>query len=299
MILKRINNINPIIIFNLIILIMLYSSCTSKNDIETKRFNQIKELDSQLTQLLPKNSTPPKQIENNIRQIPTYKIKVINTFPHDYDAYTQGLIFHNGFLFESTGLNGKSSLRKIDLKTGKILKKIDLSPQIFAEGITIYNNKIYQLTWTNQTCIVYDLNTFDKITEFSYSGEGWGITTINNIIITSNGTHSLVFRDANSFNIIKSLNIFYDNVPLNNLNELEYINGEIWANIYFSNKIVTINPNNGEINSFIDLTPLYSYIDKSKRHDVLNGIAYDNENKRIFVTGKYWEFIFQIEIIKQ
>ncbi len=288
-----------IIILNIIISLMLVNSCSCKNDVNTKKINQINQLDSQLTQLIPKNDKPPQKIDNNIRNIPTLKIKVLNIYPHDRNAYTQGLIYYNGYLLESTGINGQSSLRKVELTSGKILQKVDLPLPIFAEGITIHDNKIYQITWTNQICYVYDLKTFDKITEYSYSGEGWGLTTIEDKIVMSNGTNTIYFRNPKTFNILSSIDIYDYNYPLTNLNELEYINGEIWANIYFSNKIVTINPKDGSINSFIDLSPLYSYIDQNLRHDVLNGIAYDKDNKRIFVTGKYWEYIFEIKIINE
>ena len=220
----------------------------------------------------------------------------MRTFPHDSSALTQGFLLHNGSLLESTGLKYLTSLKQIDLEHNKVLKSISIPGNYFAEGIAIVGNKIYLLTWESNTCLVYDLKTFKEITTFNYYGEGWGLTFDGNSLIMSDGTNNLRFVSPEDFQILRPLSVQDGNRPIHNLNELEYINGEIWANVWMSDNIVKIDPNNGKVLAWIDLGSLYDYIDKERRIDVLNGIAFDKETKRIFVTGKLWPLIFEITI---
>lgn len=230
---------------------------------------------------------------------PVYTVKIINVYPHDREAFTQGLFYHEGFLYESTGLHGKSSLRKTDLKTGKIIKKIALPDQYFAEGITLHKNKIYQLTWTNQLMFVYDSGNFKRIRAIKYSGEGWGITSDGQKLFMSDGSAKITCRDPDTFAVKSVLHVADGKTVISGINELEYIGGEIWANIFMEDIIARISPSTGEILGWVDLTPLYSMMNKYEGIDVLNGIAYDEKKERIFVTGKYWPYIFEIRIKKR
>lgn len=230
---------------------------------------------------------------------PVYTVKIINVYPHDREAFTQGLFYHEGFLYESTGLHGKSSLRKTDLKTGKIIKKIALPDQYFAEGITLHKNKIYQLTWTNKLMFVYDSGNFKRIRAIKYSGEGWGITSDGQKLFMSDGSAKITCRDPDTFAVKSVLHVADGKTVISGINELEYIGGEIWANIFMEDIIARISPSTGEILGWVDLTPLYSMMNKYEGIDVLNGIAYDEKKERIFVTGKYWPYIFEIRIKKR
>jgi glutamine cyclotransferase len=230
-------------------------------------------------------------------EAPISAIKVINIFPHDPDAFTQGLVYHKGYLYESTGLHGKSTLRKVDLKTGKIIKIIKLAHEYFGEGITILGNKIYQLTWLNKTGFVYDLKEFKKINTFSYEGEGWGITTDGQYLFMSNGSAVISCIDPVTFAVVRKIIVHDGQQQIGNLNELEFIKGEIWANIFREDIIVRISPATGKVLGWIDLSLLYSLIPKHRNTDVLNGIAYDESKDRIFVTGKLWPKIFEIKVL--
>jgi glutamine cyclotransferase len=227
---------------------------------------------------------------------PIAKAAVVNVFPHDPESYTEGLVYHEGYLYESTGLKGKSSLNKLDIITGKVIKKIDLSREYFGEGMTIIGNKIYQLTWLNQVGFIYDLSSFQEIGKFSYQGEGWGLTTDGKYLIMSNGTSVISFLDPETFGVIRKIEVRDGKNPVNNLNELEFIQGEIWANVFMEDIIVRIAPQTGKVLGWIDLSNLYSMLPDSERRDVLNGIAYDQEGDRIFVTGKFWPKIFEIKV---
>lgn len=228
---------------------------------------------------------------------PISAIKVINIYPHDAKAFTQGLLYYNGYLYESTGLKEKSALRKIDIKSGKILQEFKLNQKYFAEGITISANKIYQLTWQNNIVFVYDLLSFKLLKKFSYPGEGWGITTDGNNLFMSNGTAVIDCIDPEHFIVVRRINVHDGKTAIGNLNELEFIRGEIWANIFMENIIVRISPLTGEVLGWLDLSPLYDLLPANCRVDVLNGIAYDQENDRVFVTGKFWPKIFEIKIV--
>jgi len=227
--------------------------------------------------------------------IPVYRYRIVNTFPHDKNAFTQGLEYHNGYLYESTGLKGESSLRKVELRTGRVLRIHRLAPEYFGEGITILGDRIYQLTWQNGICFVYDLNTFRQITQFRYYGEGWGLTNDGKHLIMSDGSDTITFRDPETFAEVRKIRVRANGKPVEMLNELEYIEGEIWANIWYSDMIARIDPQTGFVKAWIDMEGLP--VPDRTSEDVLNGIAYDRQNKRIFVTGKRWSKLFEIELV--
>lgn len=230
-----------------------------------------------------------------------YAFTVVNTFPHDTKAYTQGLEYQDGFLYESTGLNGKSSLRKVELATGKVLKKVDLPSTLFGEGLTIVGNKIIQLTWQSGIGIVYDKNTFEKEREFSYqaSREGWGITFDGERLIKSDGTNRLYFLDKDNYQETGFIEVYTDKGPLDQINELEYLNGKVYANVYMTDKIVIIDPLSGMVEGEINLIGLLPQSHHTPETDWLNGIAYDKHNDRLFVTGKNWDTLFEIKLLKR
>ncbi|MBU7029747.1 MAG: glutaminyl-peptide cyclotransferase [Theionarchaea archaeon] len=228
-----------------------------------------------------------------------YTYKIINTYPHDPTAFTQGLVFDNSFIYEGTGLRGQSSLRKVDLETGTIIQAYELPPQFFGEGITIYENTIIQLTWQSHTGFVYDKETFELLKEFTYPTEGWGITHDGTKLIMSDGTSILHFLDPETFEKIGSINVYDTNGPVTRLNELEYINREIYANVWQTDYIVRIHSQTGQVTGRIDLEGLLTPEECNQRVDVLNGIAYDAENGRLFVTGKWWPYLFEIELIPE
>ena len=230
---------------------------------------------------------------------PISSIKIINIYPHDSKAFTQGLLYYNGYLYESTGLNGKSALRKVNIKSGKVLQEFKLDQNYFAEGITIHANKIYQLTWQNNIVFVYDLLNFKLLNNFSYQGEGWGITTGGKNLLMSNGTAVIDCIDPEHFTVVRKINVHDGNTEIGNLNELEFIRGEIWANIFMENVIVRISPQTGEVLGWVDLSKLYNLLPGDCRVDVLNGIAYDQDRDRIFITGKLWPKIFEIKLSTQ
>lgn len=228
---------------------------------------------------------------------PWYTYQIVNTFPHDRGAFTQGLVFDDGFLYESTGLNGNSSLRKEVLETGEVIKIHALPGQYFGEGITIFQDKIVQLTWRSRTGFVYDKESFDLLQQFAYQTEGWGITHDGKRLIMSTGSSTLFFLDPLTFERNGQINVFDQNGPIGLLNELEYIQGEIYANIWKTDNIVRINPLTGRVTGWITLKGLLSAEDYAQPVDVLNGIAYDRENDRMFVTGKLWPKLFEIKCV--
>jgi glutamine cyclotransferase len=229
-----------------------------------------------------------------LAQAPTYGYQVVNTYPHDTGAFTQGLVLLNGKLYESTGLYGQSSLREVDLRSGAVLRKIMLDTQYFGEGMTIFQGKIIQLTWREQTAFVYDQLTFTKVREFFYTGEGWGLTHDDRQLIMSNGTNEIRFLDPSTFTVLRSIRVFNQGSPLTNINELEYINGEIYANVWKTNWIVRIDPATGNIRGWINMTGLFT---PGNTSDVLNGIAYDKITGHLLVTGKRWPSIFEVRVV--
>ena len=225
-----------------------------------------------------------------------YTYRVVEIFPHDTSAFTQGLEFYDGYLYESTGLNGSSSLRKVELETGKVVQRYDIPQKYFGEGITIWQDKIIQSTWRSHIGFIYDRDTFKPIGEFHYSTEGWGLTHDREKIIMSDGTSTLHFLDPNSLREIGSVNVFDDTGSVKYLNELEYIDGKIYANIWRTYKIAIIEPKTGQVVSYIDLTGILPDSVRTGYEDVLNGIAYDKIRGRLFVTGKKWGNMFGIEL---
>lgn len=222
--------------------------------------------------------------------------KIVNTFPHDITAYTQGLFYHNGFLIESTGQNGLSSLRRVEVSSGKVIQSVNLERQFFGEGATIINNEIYQITWTSRRGFVYNPETFSLIRTFDYQTQGWGLTTLGDKLVMSDGSHVLYILEPKSFSEIKRVEVYNDRGPVTLLNELECINGKIYANIYQSNTIVIIDPNTGMVEGEIDFTSILTQNDKHKNIDVFNGIAWDAQRQRLFVTGKNWPKLFEVNI---
>lgn len=225
-----------------------------------------------------------------------YTYEVVRTFSHDPGAFTQGLVFLNGQLLESTGLNGQSTLRRVDLATGRVLQQVRVPSQYFAEGMTVLGGKIYQLTWKNQRGFVYDLATFALEKDFSYTGEGWGLTTDGRSLILSDGTDRLRFLDPSTFQVTRTVSVTRDGQPLRLLNELEYIRGEIYANIWQSHSVARIDPATGRVTGVIDFFNLLPAADHLPATDVLNGIAHDPATDRLFVTGKNWPKLFEVRL---
>ena len=226
-----------------------------------------------------------------------YRYTIVNVFPHDDHAYTQGLVFHDGLFFEGTGLEGQSTLRKVELSTGSVVKRHGLESTLFGEGITIFQNKIYQLTWKSKVGFIYDLETFRQEGKFYYNTEGWGLTTMGDKLVMSDGTNKLYIVDPATFAVSKTLEVYDNQSVVVNLNELEFIDGEIWANIYTTDLIARIDPASGKVTGYVDLTGLLSGSERrSDGNDVLNGIAWDEATERIFVTGKNWPKLFQIKV---
>lgn len=230
----------------------------------------------------------------------TYGYRVINTYPHDTGAYSQGLVVHNGHIIEGTGKEGRSSLRRVELETGRVVQQHNLHPTLFGEGVTVLNGKIYQLTWKAGGCFVYDAKTFEKAAEpLRYRGEGWGLTNDGTNLIMSDGSSALQFRDPKTFKEIKRVWVKSSGRPVAQLNELEYVGGEVWANVWKQDYIIRINPETGDVIGWINLADLYPRRQRTQRDFVLNGIAYDAENGRIFVTGKSWPNLYEIEVVPQ
>jgi glutaminyl-peptide cyclotransferase len=225
-----------------------------------------------------------------------YSYEVVNSWPHDHGAFTEGLVFINNRLFESTGLNGQSTLREVDLTTGAVRRQIALSTEYFGEGLTVLGDKAYQLTWQNHEGFVYDLATFHLEKTFSYTGEGWGLTTDGQSLIMSDGTSQIRFLDPSTFAVQRVINVQIRGKPIDQLNELEYIKGEIYANVWQTDDVVRIDPKTGAIVGVINFAGLLSPQDRAPDTDVLNGIAYDAVNDRLFITGKRWPKLFEVRL---
>ena len=234
-----------------------------------------------------------------------YNYKIIQSYPHDKKAYTQGLEYYNGFLYETTGHRGESTLRKVEIKTGKVLQKTALDEKYFGEGMTIVNDKIFWLTWENKKGFVYDLKTFEQKKEFAYvkSKEGWGLTQNETELIKSDGTNKIWFLDKETQKEKRSIQVYTNNRAVDKLNELELINGKLYANKWQQNTIIIINPNTGIVEGLADLRGLKKEMEKTQKlipqDEVLNGIAFDAQNNRLFVTGKNWGKLFEIKLIKK
>lgn len=226
---------------------------------------------------------------------PLARWTVLKQFPHDPGAFTQGLLWHNGNLYESTGLEGQSSVRRVELNTGQVLQRKDFPAPLFGEGLALANGQFYFLTWQNRVAFEMDA-TFKVNRRFRYTNEGWGLTYDGTQLIHSDGTDTLTFRDPASFAATRSVRVTWDGKPATNLNELEYIEGKVWANVWQTDIILIINPDNGKVERYLDMTGLLPVNDRLGGEDVLNGIAYDATNKRIFVTGKKWPRLYWIAV---
>ncbi len=235
-------------------------------------------------------------------QSPTiYTFNILNEYPHDINSYTQGLEFYNGELYEGTGQYRASKLRKVDYKTGEVLKNIDLANEYFGEGITILNDKIYQLTWKKGTGFVYDVNTFEKTGSFKYGNslEGWGICNDGSKLYKSDGTEKIWTLNPETLVEEGYIQAYHNKGKVVELNELEWVNGKIYANRWNKNGVAIINPKNGAVEGVIDFTPLRDQVTQHPRLDVLNGLAYNPDTKTLFVTGKYWDKLFEVEIVEK
>lgn len=261
-----------------IAMLLVSAACNSGNAVTSKAETQ-----------QPAQMTAPARV-------PTYSYEVINAYPHDTTAFTQGLVFHQGSLYESTGLNGSSSLRRVELETGKVLKRIDVPAQFFAEGLALYDGRLYQLTWQTQRGFVYELDSFNMLRDFSYTGEGWGLTHDARSLIMSDGTSQIRFLNPDTFEVQRVITVQDNGRDINQLNELEYINGEIYANIWLTDRIARIDPQSGRVTAWINLSGLLSPEDRVGPGAVLNGIAHDEASDRLFVTGKLWPKLFEIKL---
>jgi glutamine cyclotransferase len=227
--------------------------------------------------------------------IPVLTATVVKTYPHDPRAFTQGLEFFDGYLYESTGRQRQSTLRKVAIETGKVVQSVKLPDQSFGEGLTIFHGKIYQLTWLDKSGFIYDLRTFRKLGTFPYNTEGWGLTHGDASLILSDGTNRLQYIDPKSSQVTKTLEVFAGPEAVTNLNELEFIRGEIWANIWHSDRIARIDPKSGQVTAWIDLAAIAER-ETHEQEDVLNGIAWDPGRQRLFVTGKDWSKVYEIVV---
>jgi glutamine cyclotransferase len=245
----------------------------------------------------PQSPLPASAGESNLQSaVPLYTYKVVNTFPHDPEAFTQGLVFVDGWLYEGTGRRGQSTLRRVELETGQVVQRRQLPPQFFGEGVTVFGNRVFQLTWQSNVGFVYEKDSFELIGEFHYSTEGWGLTHDGERLIMSDGTATLHFLDPETLQEISQVQVFDQNGPVVRLNELEYVRGEVYANVWQTDRIAQINPLTGQVMGWLDLTGLLSAEDRQIPVDVLNGIAYDAKNDRLFVTGKLWPKLYEIQI---
>jgi glutamine cyclotransferase len=245
----------------------------------------------------PSAAGTPTGTDTGSGAVPIYGYEVVNTFPHDPDAFTQGLVYVDGVLYEGTGLNGRSSLRRVDLATGEVLQQVDLPEEQFGEGIAVLGERIWQLTWQSRIGWVYDRATFKSVGTVEYVTEGWGLTTDGERLIMSDGSSTLYFRDPETFGEIGRVEVRDGDSPVTRLNELEYVDGEVWANVWQTDRIARIDPASGRVTGWVDLTGLLSPEDRAGHQvDVLNGIAWDADTGRLFVTGKLWPVLYEIRI---
>jgi glutaminyl-peptide cyclotransferase len=231
-----------------------------------------------------------------VASVPLYGYTVVRAYPHDRDAFTQGLQYVDGFLYEGTGLNGRSSIRKVKLETGEVLKRHDVAEKFFGEGITVWKSQLFQLTWQSGTAFMYDLATFSPRRTFRYQGEGWGLTHDATALIMSDGTEYLRFIDPDTFAERRRVRVTAAGSALKNLNELEYVKGEVFANVWQTDYIARIDPASGRVTGYIDLRGLLTPREAAGV-DVMNGIAYDAAGDRFFVTGKLWPKLFEIKLV--
>ena len=229
---------------------------------------------------------------------PVARYVVKHTYPHDPNAFTQGLEYLDGFLYEGTGLNGRSSIRKVKLETGEVLRQRAVAPAYFGEGLTVWKSELIELTWQSHVAFVYNRDTFEPRRTLTYNGEGWGLTHDKTSLIMSDGTAELRFLDPSTFNEQRRITVTNAGRPVKELNELEYVKGQVFANVWMTDRIARIDPQSGRVLGWIDLTGLLSAKDRATQVDVLNGIAYDEATDRLFVTGKLWPKLFEIAIVQ-
>jgi len=227
---------------------------------------------------------------------PVWRYRIVKTLPHDMGAYTQGLFYHNGLFYEGTGQETRSSLREVEPETGKILRQLNLGANLFGEGITLLDDMIFQVTWQNKVGFVYRRDSFEQVKKVYYQTEGWGLTTIDGKIVMSDGSNILYYIEPEMFTVVSQVEVYDNTEAVDSLNELEYIDGEIWANIWLTDRIARIDPLSGKVLGYIDLTGLLQQ--KGGNPGELNGIAYDPDGKRVFVTGKNWPSLFEIELLR-
>jgi len=233
------------------------------------------------------------------RQTPVYGYKIVHVYPHDHSAFTQGLEYRGGFLYEGTGLNGRSSLRKVELESGKVLQQIQVDSRYFGEGITLVDRRIVELTWQSHRGFVYDRDTFQLIRDFDYPGEGWGLTNDGHQIYMSDGTAQIRCWNPSTLQEMRRITVHDGQQPIVSLNELEYVQGEIYANVWQTDRIARILPADGRVSGWIDLAGLLTAADRIEGADVLNGIAYDSLGDRLFVTGKLWPKLYEIQLVRK
>jgi glutamine cyclotransferase len=225
------------------------------------------------------------------------RVQVIATYPHDRAAFTQGLLLHQGALYESTGLVGQSTLRQVELATGRVIRKTDVAPPIFAEGLALLDDRLFQLTWQSNQVLVYDRRSFARTGQFPYRGEGWGLCHDGQHFVMSSGSHELTFRRPSDFGVVRTQAVTLDGAPLQNLNELECAEGGIYANVWLKDQIVRIDPATGRVTQTIDAPNLLSPMERHA-DGVLNGIAYDPSDKTFLITGKLWPKLFRVKFVK-
>lgn len=235
-------------------------------------------------------TSPPAE---TVRQ---YTYRVVRTLPHDQRAFTQGLVVHNGQFLESTGQNGQSSIRIVDIPTGNVIKRQALEAMYFGEGMVVLGNNAYMLTWLNQQGFVFDAKTLKQKGTFRYSGEGWGLTSDGVDLYMSNGSNSITVLDPKDFRVLRTIRVTLNGSPQSKLNELEWIEGEIWANVWRSDNIVRINPMTGKIIGVLNMQGLLPAAEQAYQTDVLNGIAYDSQSKSLYVTGKNWPHVYEVVV---
>lgn len=251
----------------------------------------------------PADGDGPREVPPSSEGTPTYGYRVVNVFPHDPRAFTQGLVYHGGYLYESTGggvqLTSRpsvpSSLRKVEIETGRVLQEHTLEPRFFGEGLALLDGRLYQLTWTSRVGFVYAIDDFAEVGGFAYATEGWGLTHDGAALIMSDGSAHLSWRDPATFEELRRVEVRHEGGPLRRLNELEWIDGEVWANVLDSDRVARIDPESGAVTGWVDLAGLLTSGER-RAADVLNGIAHDAAGDRLFVTGKLWPWMFEIEI---